>query len=182
MKMKLNVLRKMRKELSDCFISDVSLLITHLNAQNMTHTPGMIFMKSFKFILALITGSLLLVSLARASSLEDIMLHCEDQNISIHKDGLYLLIHGFGTDLGYQRYNNIDHPVLGAFDAEKQNKEKTWVFTETEALDKNYEIIYVFAINNLSLKRIVHERGDVGDFKKGSRKEPKICFPIENPF
>lgn len=142
----------------------------------------MVFMKSLKFILTLITGSLLLFNIASASSEEVVMLHCEDQNISIHQDGLYLLIHGFGTDLRYQRYNNIDHPVLGAFDAEKQNKEKTWVFIETEALDKNYEIIYVFAINNLSLKRIVHERGDAGDFKKGSRKEPKICFPIDHPF
>ena len=117
-----------------------------------------------------------------AADKDVVMFHCEDENISIQKDGYYLLIHGFGTDLKYQRYNNIDHPVLGSFDAEKQNKEKTWVFTETEVLDKNYEIIYVFAVNNFSLKRIVHERGDIKDFKKGSRKEPKICFPISNPF
>ena len=117
-----------------------------------------------------------------AADKDVVMFHCEDENISIQKDGKYLLIHGFGTDLKYQRYNNIDHPVLGSFDAEKQKKEKTWVFTETEILDKNYEIIYVFAVNNFSLKRIVHERGDIKDFKKGSRKEPKICFPISNPF
>ena len=117
-----------------------------------------------------------------AADKDVVMFHCEDENISIQKDGEYLLIHGFGTDLKYQRYNNIDHPVLGSFDAEKQKKEKTWVFTETEILDKNYEIIYVFAVNNFSLKRIVHERGDIKDFKKGSRKEPKICFPIFNPF
>jgi len=148
----------------------------------MTHTAIVVFMKLSKYILALITGSLFIFNIATASSKEVVMLHCEDQNISIHQEGLHLSIHGFGTDLEYQRYNNINHPVLGAFDAEMQNKENTWVFIETEALDKNYEIIYVFATNNMSLKRIVHERGDASDFKKGSRKEPKICFPINNPF
>ena len=93
-----------------------------------------------------------------------------------------MLIHGFGTDLQYKRYNNIDHPVLKGFDAAKQNKEKTWVFTETEVLDKDYEIIYVFAFNNLSIKRILYERENVADFKKGSKKEPRLCFPITNPF
>ena len=117
-----------------------------------------------------------------ATNNDVVMLHCEDENISIHKDGLYLVIHGFGTDLKYQRYNNIDHPVLGGFNAEKQNKENTWVFTETEVLDKNYEIIYVFAVNNLNLKRILYERGDIDEFKKASRKDPKTCFPITNPF
>jgi len=139
-------------------------------------------MQTSKLALVMLVISLVLTSGVQASVKDAVMLHCEDQNISIHKDGMYLLIHGFGTDLKYQRYNNIDHPVLGTFDAEKQNQEKTWIFTETETLDKNYEIIYVFAINNLGLKRIVHERGDAGDFKKGSRKEPKICFPVTNPF
>lgn len=139
-------------------------------------------MQTSKNILVVLVISLVLSNSAMASAKDVVMLHCEDQNISVQKDGLYLLIHGFGTDLKYRRYNNVDHPVLGTFDAEKQNQEKTWIFTETETLDKNYEIIYVFAINNLGLKRIVHERGDAMDFKKGSRKEPKICFPLTNPF
>lgn len=140
------------------------------------------FMKTIKKTLVILAISVILSNIVMASPKDVVMLHCQDQNISIYKNGLYLLIHGFGTDLRYQRYNNIDHPVLGTFDAEKQNQEKTWIFIETETLDKNYEIIYVFAINNLSLKRIVHERGDAADFKRGSRKEPKFCFPVVNPF
>ena len=139
-------------------------------------------MKTSIYTLTMLAIALMLTNIARASNQDVVMLHCENQNISIHKEGLFLLIHGFGTDLRYQRYNNIDHPVLGAFDAAKQNQEKTWIFVETESLDKKYEIIYVFAVNNLGLKRIVHERGDAGDFKKGSRKEPKVCFPVANPF
>jgi len=139
-------------------------------------------MKTTKPFFVILVISLILSDNAMASPKDDVMLHCKDQNISIHKDGLYLLIHGFGTDLRYQRYNSIDHPVLGTFDAEKQNQEKTWIFVETDTLDKNYEIIYVFAINNLSLKRIVHERGDAKDFTRGSKKEPKFCFPVVNPF
>ncbi|NNJ92144.1 MAG: hypothetical protein HKP55_10740 [Gammaproteobacteria bacterium] len=139
-------------------------------------------MQTSKLTLVMLVISLILSNSVKASANDVVMLHCKDQNISIHKEGLYLLIHGFGTDLKYQRYNNSNHPVLGTFDAQKQNQEKTWIFVETEILDKNYEIIYVFAINNLSLKRIVHERGDARAFKKGSRKEPKICFPATNPF
>ncbi|MEJ2212585.1 MAG: hypothetical protein P8Y20_00600 [Gammaproteobacteria bacterium] len=134
-----------------------------------------------------LTSALFLIYLFSVKSVhaennDVVMLHCENENISIQKDGYYLLVHGFGTDLKYQRYNNIDHPVLAGFDAAKQNREKTWVFTETEVLDKNYEIIYVFAVNNLSLKRILYERGDIEEFKKGSRKDPKVCFPIKNQF
>ena len=139
-------------------------------------------MKKSKLHGVLLFIYLSLMQQVNAGNNDVIMLHCENENISIQKDGIYLLIHGFGTDLKYQRYNNIDHPVLGGFDAEKQNKEKTWVFTETQVLDKNYEIIYVFAVNNLSLKRILYERGDIHEFKKGSRTEPKTCFPITNPF
>ena len=134
------------------------------------------------FISVASLASLALMKHVYADNKDLVMLHCEDKNISIEKQGQYLVIHGFGPDLQYQRYNNIDHPVLGGFDSAKQNKEKTWVFTEIEALDKDYEIIYVFAINNLSLKKIVYERGDIASFKKGSRKEPKVCFPISNPF
>ena len=139
-------------------------------------------MKYFKYLLALLVISLASSNYTYAAETDMVMLHCDDQNVSIQPDGRYLLIHGFGTDLKYQRYNNISHPVLGSFDAEKQNQEKTWIFIETRALDKKYEIIYVFALNNLSLKRILHERGDVSEFKKASRKEPKVCFPITNPF
>lgn len=125
---------------------------------------------------------LLCLSIPAAQAANELMFHCQDENISIHQDGLYLKIHGFGTDLQYNRYNNIDHPVLGGFDVAKQNQENTWVFVESAKLDKNYEITYVFAVNNLSLKRILYERGDIAEFKKASRKDPKICFPISNPF
>ncbi|MBT8438984.1 MAG: hypothetical protein KJO91_04595, partial [Gammaproteobacteria bacterium] len=60
-------------------------------------------MQTSKLTLVMLVISLILSNSVKASANDVVMLHCKDQNISIHKEGLYLLIHGFGTDLKYQR-------------------------------------------------------------------------------